>query len=142
MPVDTFRALNHPHHYGTITFTWYDPLPNPYGTKVVSYYLAMNPSGGPVTADNWNEAEVLGAYPAVWHRSYRHTLDEDEGIPCGQDVTFAVRPRYEYGTLESTSEGTISLTPTRAQAHGGRVVDEAGTPLEGVVVRLKGYEEF
>lgn len=141
MPVDTFRALNDPHLFGTVTFTWYDPQPNPYGTLVVSYYLAMNPSGGPVTTENWGKAEVIGVYPRVWHRSYRHTFDDETVIPRGDKVTYAVRPRYEYGIWGPIGD-TITLTPSRAQAHGGRVVDDAGAPLEGVVVRLKGYEEF
>lgn len=141
MPVDTFRARNAPHRHGTVTVNWYDPLPNPYGAEVVTYHLAMDESGGTFTAENWARAEVIAVYPRNSYRSYRNDLDERDGIPAGKSVSFAVRPQYEYGIWGPVS-ATEFLTPSRAQAHGGRVVDDSGAPLEGVTVLLKGYGEF
>jgi len=140
-PVDTFRALDDPHLWGTARLTWVDPLPNTYGVAVVAFQVARQPVGEDLTEENWDTAEVLRVVPASPDRRYFLWLDDGDGLEPEVEAALAIRPLYGHG-LPGPVGPTQRVVPTHPHARAGRVMDDAGMPMAGVTVRLTGYAAF
>jgi hypothetical protein len=135
-PVANLTISDDPVRHATVTLAWEAPLPNPAGLAVEQYLVKANPSGDPITADNWCGLPLLGtvSFPAKigFFASFDHRVD---GIVPGATETFAVRPLYENGDLGPVGD-VLTHRPTAPFTVAGSVRDDTGAPLAGIKVRL------
>jgi len=134
--VTGLRAENDPVLWGTVHFRW-DALPaSPEGLPVLGYQLVLvtDPGGDPDAKDGG--ATVLRDVPAAGKVMTAATCDTRDGITAGVAQTFAVRPFYGAGAGWGPA-ARLTWTATPPHRRGGRVLDEQGRPLAGVVVRIQ-----
>ncbi len=99
-PVVSFVVLDHGPVAGDVEVSWHMISQSTY--PIVEYRIAMSYEG-PVTADNWADATLLGVYPHLHNQvGYNVTYTEaDDGMISGEMVWFAVRGVDEVGQMSS-----------------------------------------
>jgi hypothetical protein len=101
---------------------------------IVEYQAAVSFTG-PITAQNWGEARILGTYPAVPGQvGYGKIFTEaDDGMVPGATAWFAVRALDSYDQL-STQKVSVSHDITFPWFVEGVVSDDRGRALLGIIV--------
>lgn len=98
-------------------------------------YIAVVSYTGQVTAENWDAAQVLGSIAHVPGQvGYSTTWDRaNGGLLPGAEAWFAVRARDDRGQL-STAVANRYTRITTEWWIDGRVLDDTGEPLLGIIV--------
>jgi hypothetical protein len=100
---------------------------------IVEYQVAAS-FEGPVTADNWDQALIVGRHP--WQSGqveFREVYGEDEGLVQGATAWFAVRARDGEGNM-SRLEESPRLTLSTEWWIENHVYDTAGNPIPEIQV--------
>jgi len=98
-------------------------------------YIVRISYDGPITEGNWDQASELGRYSATgtaigYSKTYTAAAD---GMLAGERAWFAVRALDDRQQLSLLPE-SYYVDITRPWYLGGRVTDDAGKPLLGVIV--------
>jgi hypothetical protein len=98
-------------------------------------YLVAGSYEGPVTVDNWEEADLLGTFPHVPGQAGYTALftAEEHGMLPAETLHVGLRARDDRGQLSTIAEfyqHTISF----AWYVEGIVTDEYGTPLQEIII--------
>jgi len=104
-------------------------------TYPLSDYVVVLSYAGPVTAENWDAAQVLAVVPHVGSQlGYQAVFDRDHGaLVPGAEAWFAIRARDDHGQM-SAAPTSRRIRITTEWWIDGHVFDDAGVALEGVVV--------
>ncbi len=128
--VFNFNA-NHGNEIGEVLLSWPRMVPTEHP---ITHYLLAFSTMGPITVDNWSEAEALGT---VNENSgidlHVESFDGEDGIPEGQVVWFAVVAVDELGN-QSLRPTMASITPTYAWYIDGVIYNDSHEPLHAVIV--------
>lgn len=104
-------------------------------TYPLTDYVIVVSYTGPVTAETWDAAQLLATIPHVPGQvGYSAIFDRDHGaLVPGAEAWFAIRARDDHGQLSAT----VTSRHTRITTEwwiDGRVLDDLGEPLLGVIV--------
>jgi hypothetical protein len=101
---------------------------------LTDYEIVLSYAGA-VTAETWDAAQPLATIPHVPAQvGYSAVFDRDHGgLVAGAEAWFAIRARDDHGQLSAT----VTSRHTRITTEwwiDGRVLDDFGAPLMGVIV--------
>lgn len=100
---------------------------------LVDYVVKVSYAGN-VTAQNWDALPVLATVPhQAGLAAYRATFGAADGLTAGADAWFAVRGRDDRGQLSTVVSNAYTVV-TREWWIEGRVTDDSGQPMLGVIV--------
>lgn len=106
----------------------------PASTWPITHYVVKVSYAGPVTVQNWDAAQALAEIPhQAGQVGYSATFGPSDGLAPGVDAWFAIRGRDDHGQLSSLTAGGFT-TITSEWWIEGRVTDDVGLPLLGVIV--------
>ncbi len=105
----------------------------------IAAYLVAGSETGPLTPENWAQAQVAVTIPAqTGLESYAATLDSQTlGLVPGRPTWFAVRARNGLGELSPVTPETVAV-PTFDRTITVKVTDEFGEIVADVPVALQG----
>ncbi len=117
---------------GQVVVSWQRLLSSRYPVQA---YLVATDTSGPLTEEDWDQADLLARQDAEPDREdYALTFSTaDDGLVPGVPNWFAVRALTSTGQL-SPVDGQWSVIPTIATTIDGRVQDQAGSPVAGITV--------
>jgi len=125
---------------GDVVATWVSVAATAYP---VADYLVACSYAGPVDADNWDAALLLGTYPhqpgAAVH--YSRTYGVADGMVPGETIWFAVRARDDHGQL-SPVVGVYARNITYPWNLHVEVRADTGAPLQGVILDYVGGKAY
>lgn len=106
----------------------------PASTWPITHYVIKVSLTGPVTLGNWDDCSTLAEVPHLSGQvGYVATFGQADGLVPGAEAWFAIRGRDNHGQLSSVAAGAYTVV-TSEWWIDGRVTDDAGAPILGVVV--------
>lgn len=132
-PPPSIYYLNTTHgsETGGINLAWPRVVPT---DRLITHYLIVYSTIGPITTANWDEAQSLGSVAEntemVVHNA---TFGANEGIPGGETIWLGVVAVDELG-LRSSFPARSVITTTYSWYISGTVFDEARQPIHNAIV--------
>lgn len=100
----------------------------------ITHYVVKVGYGGPVTLQNWESSPTLTEVPHLAGQAgYSATFGLADGLAPGAEAWFAIRARDNHGQLSSLVAGGYTVITSEWWIEG-RVTDDVGLPMLGVIV--------